>query len=125
MLSLPFLFLPGGLVVNSLEEPAVRPVLASPVVTHSMQMCMFINLEVDYPQSDWKFYISLYKENDTSTPSMLLGYYNYAPTNGTVTLPVGTYRVIFVSSGGYEELRLKGVSVTDGACSMGRYDDTR
>ena len=121
LISIPTDSLPGGLVVYKQGAAGVWPVLASPVVKHSAEKCMTFKLTNSNFETGWKFFIGLYKESDTITASQPLGYYNSTNFTGAVTLPVGTYRVIFASTDDYDDIKMIKVAVSDGACSVGEF----
>ena len=93
--------------------------LASPFVTHASEMCLTFQMKL-YVGMDWRLVMSLYQSGDTDTPSRTFGYFMSISSDldGMVSLPVGNYRVVFSSHGVWSDfVRLKNVSLTEGACS--------
>ena len=76
-------------------------------------------MEVDGANNDWSLIISLLERGDTNTPSVTLGFYNIKKITeyGMVSLPAGSYRVVFMSYGNrYISVTLRNVDVVEGAC---------
>ena len=89
-------------------------------MTHAPESCLSFNAVWDGVGNGWKLFVSLYKSSDTDTPSVNLGYFNdeKLEDRGMVSLPNGSYRVVFSSYGDeYDFFSLFRISVTEGPCS--------